>query len=148
MGGWKYFYSDMSKSFLFNRSIGIKYIIEPKIPILKELEEGMNSFGFLTEARRQSTLFESLFVSSNRFFIILDNFLDDLLIEYSQSQMMKEKKDTFKYFSDSLLEISYDGDNKKFYMLITFKLLHDILVFLLSRMRHYSQRCSKVYCRD
>ena len=94
--------------------------------MLKELEEGMNSFGFLTEARRQSKLFESLFVSSNRFSIILDDFLDDLLIEYSQSQMMKEKEDTFTYFSDSLLEISYNGNNKKFYVLITFKLLHDI----------------------
>ena len=95
--------------------------------MLKVLEEGMNSFGFLTEARRQSKLFESLFVSSNRFSIILDDFLDDLLIEYSQSQMMKEKEeDTFKYFSDSLLEISYNGNNKKLYMLITFKLVHDI----------------------
>ena len=103
-------------------------MIEPKIPMLKELEEGLNVFSFLDEATRQSKLFESLFVSSNRFSITLDGFLNDLLIEYSQSQTMKEKEeDTFKYFSDSLLEISYNG-NKKIYMFIIFIISYWVLV--------------------
>ena len=109
----------------FNRSICIKSIIEPKIPMLKELEESLNAFGFLDEARRQSKLFEPLFVSSDRFCINLDDFLDDLKIEYSQFQAMKEKEeDTFKYFSDSLLDISYNGNNKKMYMFIIFILFN------------------------
>ena len=96
--------------------------------MLKELEEGLNAFGFLDEARKQSKLFEPLFVSSNRFSIILD----DLHIEYSQSQTMKEKEeDTFKYFSDSLLEISYNGNNRNMYMFFIFVLFtwcnHSIL---------------------
>ena len=61
-------------------------------------------------------------MSSNRFSIFLDDFLDDLHIEYSQSQAMKEKKDTFKYFSDSLLEISYNGNNRNMYMFFIFVL--------------------------
>ena len=95
--------------------------------MLKELEEGLNAFGFLDEARKQSKLFEPLFVSSNRFSIILDDFLDDLHIEYSQLQTMKEKEeDTFKYFSDSLLEISYNGNNRNMYMFFIFVLLHGV----------------------
>ena len=106
--------------------------------MLKELEEGLNAFGFLDEARKQSKLFEPLFVSSNRFSIILNDFLDDLHIEYSQSQTMKEKEeDTFKCFSDSLLEISYNGNNRNMYMFFIFVLFtwcnHSILYLIIPK---------------
>ena len=80
--------------------------------MLKELQEGLNAYGFLGVATKQQKLFEPLFVSSDKFSVTLDEFLDDLDIEYDLSQAKREKEeDTFKFFSDALQEICHTGND-------------------------------------
>ena len=86
--------------FSLYRSIYIKSCIEPKIPMIKELEQGLALYGLLNTVRQQPGLFEAVFLESSQFDITLDDLLDSLEVKYSQSQLLKEKEeDVFKYFS-------------------------------------------------
>lgn len=96
--------------FFISRTICIKSCIVPKIPMIKELEQGMNLFGVLNAVRQQPRLFEGVFVESGQFDITLDDLLDSLEVCYSQSQFLKEaEEDVFKYFSDTMQSIAHSG---------------------------------------
>jgi hypothetical protein len=97
--------------FSLYRSIYIKSCIEPKIPMIKELEQGLALYGLLNTVRQQPGLFEAVFLESSQFDITLDDLLDSLEVKYSQSQLLKEKEeDVFKYFSDMVQNIAHLGE--------------------------------------
>lgn len=110
---WHY---GMSNAIFFSlfytcRSICIKSCIEPKIPMIKELEQGMNLFGVLDAVKQQPRLFEGVFsAESSQFDVTVDDLLDSLEVHYSQSQFLKEaEEDAFKYFCDTMQNIAHAG---------------------------------------
>ena len=77
--------------------------------MIKELEQGLALYGLLNTVRQQPGLSEAVFIQSSQYDVTLDDLLDSLEVKYSQSQLLKEKEDMFKYFSDMMQNIAHSG---------------------------------------
>ena len=78
--------------------------------MLKELEEGLKLFGVLEAATKKPKLFEVVFVESNKLAVSVDDFLDNLSVNYSTSQLLIDKEeDVSKYFCDVIQDIGSNG---------------------------------------
>ena len=83
------------------RSIGVKAIIEPKLGMIRQLEDGLRTHGLLQEVKKLPDLFQPLFVTSNIFTLTSEDFLDNLLVRYSEKQGERnDEENTFKHFCD------------------------------------------------
>ena len=71
------------------------------MPQLMQLQQGLTSCGVLSAIRRCPNLWALAFVSGICKPQSPDEFLDELEVKYSQSQLLKEKEvDVFKYFCE------------------------------------------------
>lgn len=92
------------------RCICIKDAIAPKIAMLKEIEEGLQLCGLLSEIRKHPSVFEPAFTASSCFDMTVDDFLQRLVVHFSKEQLLKSKEeDILKYFSDFVQALYYEG---------------------------------------
>lgn len=78
--------------------------------MLKDLEEGLQYFGLLCQVKKHPGLFKQLFTPSSQYAVTAENFLDNLMVMYSQQQLLKNlEDDIFKYFTDFILALYYEG---------------------------------------
>ncbi len=92
----------------------MKAVIEPQLSILSQLEEGLRMYGFLQEVRNDPDLFQPLFVAdaSSMFDVSPNEFLDDVIVTYSERQVEKHaEEDTFKDFCDIVEFLYHAGKN-------------------------------------
>jgi hypothetical protein len=67
--------------------------------VLKDLEEGLQYFGLLCQIKKHPDLFKQVAVTA-------ENILDNLMVMYSQQQLLKNMDDDiFKYFTDFILAL-------------------------------------------
>lgn len=90
-------------AFFFHRSIAVKAIIEPKLGMIRQLEDGLNTHGLLQEVKKQPELLRPLFVNGSLFTL---TFLDNLLIRYSERN---DEENTFKHFCDFVEFLYHTG---------------------------------------
>ena len=92
------------------RSIIIKSCIEPKLAMIKQLEEGLVLCGVLDQIRSHPVLFKPVFVEDATYVVTSDKLLDSLVVEYSEKQLeRKAETTTFKHFSDFVDELGCIG---------------------------------------
>ena len=96
--------------FILCRSIIIKSHIEPRLGMIKQLEEGLMLCGLLNKVRSRPNLFCSVFVEDGTFTVTAEDFLDGLVVIYSERQLEKMKEtNTFKHFCDFIDNLSHGG---------------------------------------
>ena len=96
-------------------------MLAPRIPVLKDLEEGLQHFDLLCSMKNHPALFKQVFTPSSIYEISAHTFLDGLVVMYSAQQALKEKEeDIFKYFTDFILTLEHGG--------ICLYLLYNIIV--------------------
>ena len=96
--------------YIFSRCICVNEAVVPKIPMLKELEEGLQLYGFLSEIRRDPAAFKPIFTASSCFDMTADDFLQQLVVHFSKQQFLRSKEeDLLKYFSDFIQTLHYEG---------------------------------------
>ena len=94
------------------RSICVNELLAPRIPVLKDLEEGLQHFNLLCCIKNHPQLFKQIFTPSSIYDVTPQMFIDSLDVIYSTQQMLKEKEeDTFKYFTDFVLLLGHEGTN-------------------------------------
>ena len=82
----------------------------PKIPMLKDLENGLELHGLSQLIKQNSNVFEPVFTVSDRLSITADHFLEKLIVHYSQQQLLRSKEeDVFKFFADFVQALFYEG---------------------------------------
>ena len=92
------------------RSIIIKSHIEPRLGMIKQLEEGLMLCGLLNKVITTPSLFRSVFVEDGTFTVTAEDFLDGLVVIYSERQLEKMKEtSTFKHFCDFIDNLSHGG---------------------------------------
>ncbi|XP_046844789.1 putative nuclease HARBI1 [Xenia sp. Carnegie-2017] len=81
------------------------------LPQLLQIEQGLVNCGILKYIKLNPDLWRVLFVCGNIFQVSADYILDQIQVDFSSSQLEKEKEfDTFKYFAD-VLEAIDSGSN-------------------------------------
>lgn len=95
----------------FARSLCVKDQIGAYLPQIMQLESGLIACGLMAHMKNSPELWRSLFDSGNTMFqVSAEELLDDMTINYSTSQLLKEKEvDTYKSFSDVLEAIGAGG---------------------------------------
>ena len=94
----------------FCRSIIIKSQIEPKLGMIKQLEEGLSVCKLLDAIRARPALFRAVFVSGCIFDLDADEFLDGLKVAFSENQQERIIETTvYKHFCDFVLFLHNNG---------------------------------------
>ena len=76
------------------------------LPQLLQLQDGLSTCNLLSAIQNQPQIWEPVFVASETYQMKADDFLDQLVPQYSMSQELRSKEvDTFKYFSDVIQKI-------------------------------------------
>lgn len=84
--------------------------VVPKIPMLKDLEDGLRLYGLSQSIKQNPNAFEAVFTVSDKFSITAENFLEKLIVHCSKQQLYKSKEeDVFKFFADFVQALSYEG---------------------------------------
>ena len=83
------------------------------MPQLMQLEQGLSSCGILESIKKCPNLWKVAFVHGSSKAKSPDEFLDDLEVKHSQSQLQKEKEiDVFKYFCEFIQSLESDEGMK------------------------------------
>ena len=120
--------------------------MEPILPMILQIQNGLESYGVLDKIKMHTELFKPLFVYSedNENTIDSQKFLDSLLIMYSETGSNAKEKEvnTYKYFCDILEEFDHgfetEIEGKKFIFYIIFLAFscilcpHSVTMFHLS----------------
>jgi hypothetical protein len=78
--------------------------------MIKQLEEGLMLCGLLDKVRARPALFRPVFVGDDTFTVTPDDFLDGLVVTYSDKQQEKMlESTTFKHFCDLIDYLSHNG---------------------------------------
>ena len=92
------------------RSICIKESLAPRIPVLKDLEEGLQHLNLLSSVKNHPELFIQVFTPSSAYEITAEAFVDGLSVVYSTGQSLKgQEEDIFKYFTDFIFTLEHGG---------------------------------------
>ena len=82
-----------------SRAICIKDQLSVFLPALIQITHGLEGCGLLETVRRAPNVWQPVFGHGNSFQITAEEFLDQLCVEYSDSQIKKNVEiDTFKFF--------------------------------------------------
>ena len=92
------------------RSIIIKSHIEPKLGMIKQLEEGLSTCNLLATIRARPVLFKPVFVPGIIFDQDADEFLDGIHVTFSENQKERLLETrVYKHFCDFILFLHNDG---------------------------------------
>ena len=105
----------------YDRSICVKSQIGSSMPQLMQLQQGLTSCGILDAIRKCPNLWALAFVQGFCKLQSPDDFLDELEVKYSQSQLLKDKEiDVFKYFCEFVQSLGSSDDIESCSNLICF----------------------------
>lgn len=77
-----------------------------------QIESGLAECSLITPIRNNPEIWRPVFESGNLFKLSAEEILDQITVEFSESQMAKEKEiDTYKFFCDVLEAIDSGGKN-------------------------------------
>lgn len=92
------------------RSICIKDQFAECLPQLMQLEEGLSTCQVLQSIQKFPNVWKVVFLESEEFKMTADKLLDEAVVEYNTSQLLKDKEiTTFKLFSDVMMLLD-DGE--------------------------------------
>ncbi len=89
-------------------------MVEPILPILLQIKEGLETFGVLGSAKIYPALFKDAFTSvgSAATRVKADSFLDAVHVRFSPdgSNVKEHEINTYKYFTDCVLCLEEEGN--------------------------------------
>ena len=89
---------------LYSRSICIKDQFSDYLPQLMQLEEGLSTCDILNSVQKFPSSWKVIFQPSDEFKLGADKFLDEVVVEYNNSQILREKEIvTYKSFCNVIL---------------------------------------------
>ena len=92
--------------FSFFRSICVKDQLSTVMPQIMQLEEGLSSCNILSSARKHSKIWQPIFLQSGyNYQFTPDEFLDQVIPEFSSSQIDKNKEINV-YFCDFVVSLN------------------------------------------
>lgn len=92
------------------RSICVKDQLSGFLPALLQILHGIEATGLIDVIKKSPEIWQPVFGIGNSFEITASEFLDELVVIYSDSQRKKMAEvDTFKYFCDTIESISEGG---------------------------------------
>ncbi|KAJ7381358.1 hypothetical protein OS493_001485 [Desmophyllum pertusum] len=92
------------------QSICIKDQLSQYLPQLVQIESGLYECGILSHMRRNTETWKPVFANGNCFTITADEFLDQMIVNFSESQIRKDAEmNTYKFFSDVMASIDAGG---------------------------------------
>ena len=75
-----------------------------------QIESGLDECGILSHLRRNTEIWKPVFANGNCFTITADEFLGQMIVNFSESQISKDAEmNTFKFFSDVMASIDAGG---------------------------------------
>ena len=75
-----------------------------------QIESGLDECGILSHLRRNTEIWKPVFADGNYFSITADEFLAQMIVNFSESQICKDAEiKTFKFFSDVIASINAGG---------------------------------------
>ena len=78
--------------------------------MIKQLEEGLTLCGLLEKVRSKPSLFCPVFVEDNTFTVTAEDFLDGLIVVFSERQLENMKETTtYKHFCDYIDNLAHNG---------------------------------------
>lgn len=96
-----------------HRSVIIKSYIEPKLAMIKQMEEGLALCNLLEAVKSHPAIFKPVFVEDDTFAVTPEKLLDGFQVVYSERQLEKKSETvTYKHFCDFVEELGYVGKNK------------------------------------
>jgi hypothetical protein len=89
------------------RSLCIKDQIGDVLAELMEIKNGLEACGISSDTiRKRAELWQIMFKSGSFFSLPAEEFLDELIVVFSESQIRKNAEiDVYKYFCDAMLSI-------------------------------------------
>lgn len=94
-----------------HRSMYIKTYVEPKLPMLSQLADGLKLFGVLQAMQRYPSVMKPLFTAEERKIFTSDDFSAMLVTTFSVSQIKKDQEiQTYKAFADFVQSLQYGGE--------------------------------------
>ena len=89
---------------LYCRSICIKDQFSDYLPQLMQLEEGLSTCEVLDSIQKFPSVWKAIFHPSDDFKLNADKFLDEVVVDYSCSQILRDKEfDTYKSFCNVIM---------------------------------------------
>ena len=83
------------------RSICIEDQLSQYLPQLVQIESALCECGILGHMRRDKELWKPVFANGNCFTIAANEFLDQIIVNFSESQLRRDAEfKTYKFFSD------------------------------------------------
>ena len=77
---------------------------------ISKLEEGLKTYGLLKSIREQPLIWEPVFVSGSAPSLTATAFLNELLVDFSLSDVKKQKEiDVFYHFTNYIQSLNTDG---------------------------------------
>lgn len=97
--------------FYFIRSLLLKSCLEPKIPMIEQLAQGLSLFGILDVMRKHSSQVANVFTPEGWSDITCDEFMQLLHPDFSEdgTRMKELEINVFKHFADFITSLQYDG---------------------------------------
>ena len=93
-----------------SRSICIKDQLSQYLPQLVQIESALCECGILHHMRRDRELWKPVVANGNCFTIAADEFLDQIIVNFSESQLCRDAEfNTYKFFSDVIESIDNGG---------------------------------------
>ncbi|PFX16159.1 hypothetical protein AWC38_SpisGene19587 [Stylophora pistillata] len=94
------------------QAICIKDQLYQYLPQLVQIEIALCACGILGHMRREKELWKPVFTNGNCFTITADEFLDQFIVNFSESQLCRDLEfNTYKFFSDVIKSIGNGGVN-------------------------------------
>lgn len=102
--------SKLSHYASFARSICLKDQLGSILPQLAQLEDGLSTYGLITEIRKAPNMWESVLVVGKGVKVTPTTLIDGIHVIYSESQMKRQKEaDTYTYFCDFIHTLAMKG---------------------------------------
>ena len=88
----------------------VKDQLEDYLPQILQIQSGLKECGLTKYLKNEPEIWRPLFESGNMFMVSAGEILDQINVDFSMSQLAKDKEiDTFKFFSDVLECIDAGG---------------------------------------
>ena len=126
------------------RSICIKYLLEGSMPHIMQLQEGLSACNVLSSARENPALWKTVFVPGFTISISPEEFLDQLIVQFSVAELCKEAEiDAYKYFCDFIVGSEYHGSGGKLFNAVNSIFFSVLLYHDYIRLQLTSLLCHK-----
>lgn len=91
------------------------------LPQVIQFQDGLSSYGILDTMRKSPDLWKPVFTNSELFKLSANNFIENLVAEFSESEILKTKEvDAFKLFNDFVEDLEESSELLLNYSIVSY----------------------------